>query len=313
MPVPDGALPPVFTGPLNPSSDICDAFTRLIGLREQLGILISWMFKDDGTINDGLNAELYKWIYGPLTASGTGGEYVLTSTLPYANPYTINYPGRIVFFIASHDSPDSSVGSTIKLYLIDPLPLLNLYGVSLEAGDIRNGQVVGAIFDGTNWRAFTSISRISLDQLEGGAEGDFLRSRDVGGKQHVVSEGYYRTPDDGLVAVPAAGSAATFSHGFSKKPLFYGVDLVCIATDLGYSAGTGPDDADEVQVAATSYFDSTFNDQNSPTISVSPTTIRMIQRPVGQPNALRIANKTTGAQSEIDPTKWKLRAWAVAR
>lgn len=307
MPVPAGALPEVFTSPLNPSSDICQAFQNLIAVREQLGILVSWMFTVDGKLSSEFNKELFKWVYGPLTSIGNTGNYEVTSVYPYASAHTVDYPGRVVFFLANHPSP--ATGCTLKLDALTATPLLNIFGAPLVADDIRVGQLVGAISTGSNYRMFTTISRVSVDQIEGNVEGDFGRSRLVGGRQRFVWEAAYRTADADLQSLPAASTVVaggvTFAHGLAAKPLAFGVNLVNIATDQGYAVG------DEIPLVSTISHNTNVDDEESPTISANASIIRLV---IGDANniSIRVAHVTTGAQTEIDHSKWKARAWAIA-
>jgi hypothetical protein len=107
------------------------------------------MFGDDGLPTAAFLADLNRWVYGPITSTGTLGAYVVVSTYPYSSVPTAPTIGRVVYFKANHSSP--SGGSTLKLDTLAAAPILTFDGQAIGEAQIKSGMLLSAVFDGTSW------------------------------------------------------------------------------------------------------------------------------------------------------------------
>ena len=164
MPVPSTARPDTFS-PVNWSGDVCSQLRELFAVNERLNILFSWMFDDEGNPTTEFLGDLKKWVYGPLTVTGTSGAYVAVSTPPYATINSAALVGRVVYFRANHDSP--SGGSTLKLDDLAAAPLTNKFGNPLAEGDLKTGMDVHVIYNGTTWTVLSQLSQLKTYILPG--------------------------------------------------------------------------------------------------------------------------------------------------
>lgn len=131
----------------------------LLATNGRLNILLSYIFNADGTINftgeDNFMSDLFKWVYGPLTTSGSSGHYITVSTPPYSMPYTGDLVGREVFFKANADSPAGGVD--LVLDGLPPHAIVDQAGLPIAEGGITFGSIVHVIYDGSNWRVLTEL------------------------------------------------------------------------------------------------------------------------------------------------------------
>lgn len=157
IPFPAAAAPSTFS-PILWGGNACDQMRKLLATNERLNLLFSWMFNEDGTLTNDFMGTMKKWEYGTLDCSGDSGAYVIASAPPWSTVSTALTACRVVFFKASSASPVSG-GCTLKLDDIAIAPLKDLFGNTIQEGQILEDQLVGAISDGTNWLVFTPLSQ----------------------------------------------------------------------------------------------------------------------------------------------------------
>lgn len=156
MPIPESVRPDTFV-PINFSGSACDQFRQLLSVSERLGVLLGYLFDDSGNPTNEFLGDLKKWQYGAVASTGTSGAYVVVSTPPYSTVATSPLHGRVVFFIANHDSPSS--GSTLALDGLTPLPLVSNRGVAVGLKQIVTGMLVMAISDGSSFYVINELSK----------------------------------------------------------------------------------------------------------------------------------------------------------
>jgi hypothetical protein len=92
-------------------------------------------------------------------------------------------------------------------------------------------------------------------------------------------------------------TVTTSAHGLGTMPTKVQVSLVCLSADVGWSAD------DEVFICG-NYFDATYARRFA--VGADGTNIIIITGA----NALQVGHKTTGTNTTIDTTKWKIRVRA---
>jgi hypothetical protein len=292
---------------MNFAGDACQQFIAVLKTNDRLSDTFGWMFNSDGTISTLFYNEMNRWIYQNLPSSGSNGAYAVTSNPLYAKPLTLtdNALGRMVWFIANHASPEDTVGSTLTVDAAAPVPITDRFGAAIKKGAIKSGAMVGVVNDGTAYRVITPMGQTSIADLEPGPDLSYLRSFTVGADQVAQWHNDYTTADVDLQPIPTPGTPVTFGHSLGVKPRFWGVNLVCITTDLGYAAG------DEVSAYSVIAHGAT-DDDYTPAIMANAAMIRFCQG-LGE-TALRFASKAIPAPAanvSINPANWKLRAWAI--
>lgn len=268
---------------------------------------------------DGLPLMAYRYIGGTWVrwfglsvfqvSTGAAGAYSITNSPPYTTTGAAYRTGQQYRFKANHATTGASTldvdglgAKAIKVKVTDATVL----------GSIKIDQMVTVEYDGVNFQMISAQSAVAIapsDITSGGIDRQFLRTVLISTGPDVFQTQWetslYKTLEAAAVAIPAGGTPATFAHGLGQRPAFHGMAIILTDAggDLGYSQGT------EIQLGNTSQIDPGLSDDNAPTVWADATEIGF-QSMVGS-TPIRISDKATGAVTAIDPTKWKLVAWAM--
>jgi len=253
------------------------------------------------------DADWVPWLWFPVTGSttGAGNAYTLTNTPPFTTTGEAYGLFRTYKFLANFSTTGPS---TLNIDGLGAKAIKIKVSSDTGADTIKTGQIVEVVYDGTNFQMVSALSVLQIttsDIVPGTKDGDFLRTRDISGTLTTVWEqSDYTTTESDAVAIPAGGTPATFLHGLGTTPRRYGCGIILTdpSGDLGWAQGT------YIDLSYTSQIDPGLSDDNAPTVAANNTSI-ILQTMVGS-TAFRISNFSTGAVTAIDPTKWKLIAWA---
>lgn len=198
--------------------------------------------------------------------------------------------------------------------------LANLIGVSLNGdGTLKNGalnstsQISDLAILFKNWTAIDAMADddiVTVWDLSENAPrkitaGDF-KTYVVASLQAAVDAMLvatrFKPADADMVAIPAAANYADFSHGLTVVPDLVLAKFVCTATNGEYLAG------DEVSIE--SIYGEYSAGERFPAFSVTSNAsiVRITRR---ASSLLQTQTRDTGAEVNIDTTKWKIRVVAI--
>jgi len=172
---------------------------------------------------------------------------------------------------------------------------------ALVANDIVANQMCVVVYDGTRFQLLNPGLNIGPANFSPGTDRQFLRTNSTPG---TVWESGYITPVASYQAIPAAGSAVTFTHGLGVDPLTWDVGIIC--TDAGGDATYALNDY--IPVGSIMRTDLSETDHRITSYSNS-TVIGMVRGSVV--SGIQVNGKTTGVLTAIDVAKWKVMARAI--
>jgi hypothetical protein len=151
------------------------------------------------------------------------------------------------------------------------------------------------------------IEKLALASLDdtGAASGDLIR---FNGTDWVKYTPFIYAPATGTVTVPDADSGGIIStaHSLGFSPKEFGCYLECTSPDAGYVAGDRVDATTLMQIGAGS------ETRQAAVVGANATNVFVVFLLAGTgPNRqYQLANKSTFADVDIDPTLWDVRLWA---
>jgi hypothetical protein len=176
------------------------------------------------------------------------------------------------------------------------------YGTTaLVANDIRLGQMCVVVYDGTRFQLLNPGQNIGPANIAPGTDRQFMRTNSAPAS---VWESGYITPVANYQAIPAAGSAVTFSHGLGVDPLTWDVGIIC--TDAGGNATYALNDY--VPVGSILRTDLSQSELRITSYS-NATVIGMVRN--NFVSGIYVNGKTTGVLTAIDEAKWRVMARAI--
>ena len=173
--------------------------------------------------------------------------------------------------------------------------------VPLVANDIVANQMCVVVYDGTRFQLLNPGLNVGTANIAPGTDRQFLRTNST---PATVWESGYITPVASYQAIPAAGSAVTFSHGLGVDPLTWDVGIIC--TDAGGDATYALNDY--IPVGSIMRTDLSETDHRITSYSNS-TVIGMVRGSVV--SGIYVNGKTTGVLTAITEAKWKVMARAI--
>ena len=173
--------------------------------------------------------------------------------------------------------------------------------VPLVANDIVANQMCVVVYDGTRFQLLNPGLNVGTANIAPGTDRQFLRTNST---PATVWESGYITPVASYLAIPAAGSAVTFSHGLGVDPLTWDVGIIC--TDAGGDATYALNDY--IPVGSIMRTDLSETDHRITSYSNS-TVIGMVRGSVV--SGIYVNGKTTGVLTAITEAKWKVMARAI--
>jgi hypothetical protein len=172
---------------------------------------------------------------------------------------------------------------------------------ALVANDIVANQMCVVVYDGTQFQLLNPGLNVGTANIAPGTNRQFLRTNST---PATVWESGYITPVASYQAIPAAGSAVTFTHGLGVDPLTWDVGIIC--TDAGGDATYALNDY--IPVGSIMRTDPSETDHRITSYSNS-TVIGMVRGSVV--SGIYVNGKTTGVLTVIDVAKWKVMARAI--
>jgi len=172
---------------------------------------------------------------------------------------------------------------------------------ALVANDIVANQMCVVVYDGTRFQLLNPGLNVGTANIAPGTDRQFLRTNST---PATVWESGYITPVASYQAIPAAGSAVTFTHGLGVDPLTWDVGIIC--TDAGGDATYALNDY--IPVGSIMRTDLSETDHRITSYSNS-TVIGMVRGSVV--SGIQVNGKTTGVLTAIDVAKWKVMARAI--
>ena len=172
---------------------------------------------------------------------------------------------------------------------------------ALVANDIVANKMCVVVYDGTQFQLLNPGLNVSAAGFTPGTDRQFLRTNST---PATVWESGYITPVASYQAIPAAGSAVTFSHGLGVDPLTWDVGIIC--TDAGGDATYALNDY--IPVGSIMRTDLSETDHRITSYSNS-TVIGMVRGSVV--SGIQVNGKTTGVLTVINESKWKVMARAI--
>jgi hypothetical protein len=173
--------------------------------------------------------------------------------------------------------------------------------IPLVANDIVANQMCVVVYDGTQFQLLNPGLNVGTANIAPGTNRQFLRTNST---PATVWESGYITPVASYQAIPAAGSAVTFTHGLGVDPLTWDVGIIC--TDAGGDATYALNDY--IPVGSIMRTDLSETDHRITSYSNS-TVIGMVRGSVV--SGIYVNGKTTGVLTAIDVAKWKVMARAI--
>ena len=174
---------------------------------------------------------------------------------------------------------------------------LSTHSVTLATGEIGNSELAADAVDGTKLADDSINSEHIVDgsvdnvHLAGGID---LTTKVTGilpqanGGTGVSSIPFSVKAESGEITIPAAGTAATFSHGLGQVPELFKVYLKCTTAANGYTVGDLID------------FLHDTNGNTPISISADATTIS-----INRAGGIHVADKATGVNGSITTTNYK--------
>ena len=161
-----------------------------------------------------------------------------------ANAYVVTLAGVSVSALAQltgipitfKSSAACTGASTLAVNGLAATAITKKGATTLSANDIQTGHAVTVVYDGTQFQIVGAMDAPALPSV--GAAGAYQYPRamtvDSAGRVTAMTAGVNNT----TAAVPAKGSAVTFTHGLGAKPTFVRVVAVMgSTTEHGYTAG----------------------------------------------------------------------------
>lgn len=201
--------------------------------------------------------------------------------------------------------PNNTTGPvTIRVNGLAQKAITKRGATALSTGDLLVGQMVFVVYDGTQFQLLSppSSTTVVVADIAPGTEDQVLSTTATPAAAWLTRT--YNTPSGSEVAIPAAGSAATLTHGLTKggspkQPSGYMLKLRCTAgPDAGYSTGNEVDVNTAFSGGGTNWC-TTWSD----------TTVVGLVFDAGATGP-QVSHKSTGASTAIDHAKWKLAAEA---
>lgn len=191
--------------------------------------------------------------------------------------------------IADHNVTDQKLSLTLDL---------STHSVTLATGEISTSELANDAVDGTKLADDSVDSEHLVDgsvdniHLAGGID---LTTKVTGtlpsangGTGVSTAIPFTVKAESSDVTIPAAGTAATFTHGLGQLPEFFKVYLKCVVAADGYAVGDLIDFLHDTN-------------GNAPiSVSADSTTIS-----VNRTNSITVANKTSGASVSISGTNYR--------
>lgn len=243
------------------------------------------------------------WFAFPVfrVATGAAGAYSITNSPAMTTVGEAYQTGRTYVFKANHASTGATTlnvdglgAKAIKIKVTD----------DTVANTIKIDQIVTVIYDGINFQMISAVggSSIAASDIVPGTDRQFIRTV---GTAAAWETSLYKTPVVSGTTIPAHGTPITIAHGLGVQPVMFGMNFVCTDAlgDMGYS------EFEEIPVTGTTEI-SSDDDDNIPTVWATTTVVGYLTCTQSLTNP-RVANKATGVIGSIDPTKWKLVAWAM--
>lgn len=170
-----------------------------------------------GAVNDGaraLEGIMARWAGDEscvIQTTGTSSVWSLSATRTLSS----YYDGLKVCFDA-HTDNDGAV--TLNVDAVGAAALVRAGGTPLVAGDIRSGEKVEAVYDGTNWQIISSIADSTVDAIIQ-EEGDLIIGDDsgLGGRIPLGSGDTYLYSDGATMSWSALPTASTTVTGVQEN------------------------------------------------------------------------------------------------
>jgi hypothetical protein len=173
--------------------------------------------------------------------------------------------------------------------------------IPLVANDIVANQMCVVVYDGTRFQLLNPGLNVGTANIAPGTDRQFLRTNST---PATVWESGYITPVASYQAIPAAGSAVTFTHGLGVDPLTWDVGIIC--TDAGGDATYALNDY--IPVGSILRTDLSQSELRITSYS-NATVIGMVRN--NFVSGIYVNGKTTGVLTAIDVAKWKVMARAI--
>jgi hypothetical protein len=167
--------------------------------------------------------------------------------------------------------------ATLNLNAIGAQAITKNYNAALDAGDLREDQLVQVVWDGDRFQLVSWSARS-------------LRTTDT-----------IETTDQTLPTTAGYANATVIAHGLGARPMKVFCWVYC--EDAGGDVGWGPSDP-PMQLSAM-YVDFGASDQEGEYIILPDATNVRIMLPEAS-NGVKVPHKTTGVPDVITPSKWKV-------
>lgn len=166
-------------------------------------------------------------------------------------------------------------------------------GSAMAGGELIAGNIVTLVYDGTNYQLDTGVQQATNAEVLAGTNTTKFLTPAAFQNYWNTNTQFKKSFASAQYSVNSSSAVGNVAHNLGGVPYIMWAQLVCIAGDLGYSAG------DRVQVA-----DSSTNSRGV-TIWANSTNIGAV---VGS-SGIWIANKTGGAdgQANIGAGNWQLQ------
>jgi len=234
---------------------------------------------------------------------GGGAPNAYTVTLSPASP-GVNQAYRTGVAYAFGAAAANTGASTLSVDGLAAKAITKYGTTALVANDIVNGQMCVVIYDGTRFQLLNPGLNIGPAAFAPGTDRQFLRTNSTPAS---VWESGYITPVASYQAIPAAGSAVTFAHGLGVDPLTWDIGIICTDATItppflphGYAVN---DYISSRSLAWTTNYGIITGCFSNATV------IGLVRASGGNP--IYVYNKTTGAATAIDESKWQVMARAI--
>jgi hydrogenase maturation factor len=221
----------------------------------------------DGTYWQLLNKPANDEIFTGADA-GASDTYAITAA-PAPRAY---FAGMLVAFKANTANTGAA---TLNVNTLGAVTIKKQKDVDLADNDIKAGQYVLVVHDGTNFQLFSSPN----------------------------SQTQYTTPAGSELALSAATSVREETHGLGATPRFMEWAIYC--SNAGGDGGYAQND----EIPVRSVIDSAAAAEPPFTEYKTSTKVGIVYRLATR--TMRVANKGTYAAQNLDPTKWSLRCNAM--
>ena len=217
------SAPPEWSAGAVPPFDLSLYWLRLDSNQNPVEVL-----KYNTTAPAGWSRVQTQFTYG--VGAGVANVYTLTLTPTSPGANQAYRTGVSYVFVASVLNTGASTLSVDGL----AVKAITKFGTApLVAGDMVIGQMCVVVYDGTRFQLLNPGLNVGPVNFSPGTDRQFLRTNAT---PATVWESGYITPVASYVAIPAAGTSVTFSHGLTVDPLTWDIGIICITDD---SAATG--------------------------------------------------------------------------